>query len=259
MKQLIINADDYGRTPEINKAIIDAFKNGIVSDMSMLATCEAGFSDACKKEYMDLFKKKAGVHVSLTLGKPLTEEMRKCSYFCDKEGCFYSKMPRKKGVIMSKKMIRLVTDEFNAQIQRINNGNWEITHIDSHQHIHFRPAILKALLLSCKENDIRIVRISNTNKTRAIMRIVAKWVNWKIHSFGIKTTDYFGSYKMLNEVVDDEECKVCEILCHPMYNSEGVLIDKTSKLNADECVPLNQIIDSIPFEYEMASFNMLFK
>ena len=45
MKQLIVNADDLGLTPAVNRGVVRAFQDGIVTSASLLVTGSA-FEDA---------------------------------------------------------------------------------------------------------------------------------------------------------------------------------------------------------------------
>ena len=42
MKKIIINADDYGRNEQINKAIAESFQKEMISDVSVMTTCADG-------------------------------------------------------------------------------------------------------------------------------------------------------------------------------------------------------------------------
>ncbi len=78
-KKLVINADDYGLTEEANKAVIECFTRGAVTDMSLLAVGDS-FEHAVKLARENNINK-IGVHLALTGPfKPLTPVIFSKSY-----------------------------------------------------------------------------------------------------------------------------------------------------------------------------------
>ena len=83
---MIINADDFGYSKSVNKAITDCFKQNLINrttimvnmpytEEAVLLAKENGFSDC------------VGLHINLTEGKALSEECAK-SELCDENGYF---------------------------------------------------------------------------------------------------------------------------------------------------------------------------
>ena len=71
-KQLILNADDFGMTKELNKAVLDGFNNGFLSSASLCANGNA-FSAAVNDILPDCQGLGIGVHLNVIEGKPLTD------------------------------------------------------------------------------------------------------------------------------------------------------------------------------------------
>ncbi|MBQ1453116.1 MAG: ChbG/HpnK family deacetylase [Ruminococcus sp.] len=79
-KQIIINADDYGLNERNSKAIAQAFENGLITNTTVLANGEyldEALALAREKNFFD----KLGVHLNLTEGEPLTEDIKSCPRF----------------------------------------------------------------------------------------------------------------------------------------------------------------------------------
>lgn len=77
-KQVIINGDDFGYSPGVNQGIITAYSEGILTSTTALANCLAG--NETLNQLSAKFKKPPigiGVHLNLTLGKPLAPEVWK--------------------------------------------------------------------------------------------------------------------------------------------------------------------------------------
>lgn len=238
--KVIVNADDYGLNENVNSAIIDAISLGMVTDTSILATVEEGFSLAVTQERLKILKYSAGVHLTLTVGKPLTEEMRKDPSFCDADGYFLDHLPYK--VHLSKTQRRNIELEFLAQIHKIKDAGLFISHLDSHQHIHYRPTLYSIIIKCCKAENIRFIRRPKTFSS-TFKDSVYSFFLCTIYGFnGLRFTDYFIDYRWIPSLPKDNN-KTVEVMCHPVYNSKLLIVDKIKKNTIDECELLeNHII-----------------
>ncbi|MDD3140364.1 MAG: ChbG/HpnK family deacetylase [Lachnospiraceae bacterium] len=73
---IIVNADDYGYSHEINIAVKEGFAQGILNRASILMN--ASFTEeAIRMAFENGYADKIGLHLNLTLGNPLSEEARK--------------------------------------------------------------------------------------------------------------------------------------------------------------------------------------
>ena len=86
MKQLIINSDDYGRTPDISRGIREAHLNGVVTSTTCMMNIPTTAEDVAiaLKETPELAM---GVHLVLTMGRPITRET--ASSITDENGNFF--------------------------------------------------------------------------------------------------------------------------------------------------------------------------
>ena len=70
MKQLIVNADDFGLTLGVSKGIVDAHREGIVRSTTLMANGAAfGTAVSISRRTPGLG---IGVHLNLTTGKPVS-------------------------------------------------------------------------------------------------------------------------------------------------------------------------------------------
>ena len=71
MKRLIINSDDYGRTPEISRGIREAHLRGVVTSTTCMMNIPTTAEDiaVALKETPSLGM---GVHLVLTMGRPIS-------------------------------------------------------------------------------------------------------------------------------------------------------------------------------------------
>ena len=126
--KLIINADDFGLTNGVTYGIYDAIKNGIVTSTTMMVnTLASELAAELVKSDPEL---KVGLHLNLSLGKPLTV----CKSLVDKNGNFIKPKELKKDEQYDEEE---VYREFEAQyVKFILLTGKEPMHIDSHLYLH---------------------------------------------------------------------------------------------------------------------------
>lgn len=242
---VIINADDYGRSLNINRAIIDAIKQRLVTDTSMMATIDEGFQDACKKEYKDCIDSKLGIHFSLTLGNPLTDTMRMDKALCDDNGEFLKVFGN--SIDWSKERKRVLYGELCAQVEKIREAGFTITHADSHQHVHLTHAILPVFIKCCKDMKIPVLRLKVSYHDRLKQRIGHLFEKYLYKFYGLKSIDNFSAPDIFTQADYCEGDYITEIMTHPIYNSRNEIANKVSRASTDDCGILReQLKDVIP-------------
>ena len=74
IKRLIVNADDFGITSEVSRAIVEAHQKGIVTSTTILANCD----DKVLEEAVELSKQNPnlgiGAHLVLTMRAPILKD-----------------------------------------------------------------------------------------------------------------------------------------------------------------------------------------
>src|SRR5271166_5119504 len=158
MKRLIINADDFGLAPGVNRAIVELGQAGALSSTTLMATAPY-FSPAV---YMAFAQPglAVGCHVVLVDGSPCLRpgevpsllDSLDSSGFRITVGSFISDLLR--GRIREEEM----EAEAVAQIRRIQSSGLTVSHIDSHKHLHAFPRVLAPLLRAASHCGVRCVR-----------------------------------------------------------------------------------------------------
>jgi predicted glycoside hydrolase/deacetylase ChbG (UPF0249 family) len=158
MKRLIINADDFGLAPGVNRAIVELQEAGALSSATLMATAPY-FSPAV---YMAFAQPglAVGCHVVLVDGVPARrlEEVpsllapANSSSFRTTVGGFLRDLVR--GRIREQE----IEAEAIAQIQRIQSSGLTVSHIDSHKHVHAFPRVLAPLLRAARHCGVHCVR-----------------------------------------------------------------------------------------------------
>ena len=156
MKQLILNADDFGMTLGVNEGIIRAHCEGILTSATLMANGEA-FDDAVERARAN---KELGVgcHLVLVGGKCVATKDSVAS-LVDAGGNLPDSLPLFVAKISSG-IIRIeeIERELRAQIGRVRAAGIEPTHLDTHKHTHAHPRVMEALGKVAKECGIARVR-----------------------------------------------------------------------------------------------------
>lgn len=157
MKNLIINADDFGLHPFINQAIIQGHRQGCITSTSIMPTGSA-FEDAVKLG-LQTPTLGVGVHLTLVAEKPLLD-LSKVKTLVAQNGQFLQDHI----AFIRKFMLRQIDLneiclELAVQIERVIDTGLVITHLDSHQHLHVFPGIIDVVLHLAEKYKIKALRI----------------------------------------------------------------------------------------------------
>lgn len=214
----IINADDFGRTETVNEAIAEGFRLGYLTRTTIMVNmpyCEAAVKLAMEKGFFD----KVGLHINLTSGYPLTEEIRGSQNFCDADGNFTGKIFRDRKIrfILSESDKRAVAKEVRAQIEKYNKLGFTLKHADSHGHVHTFPALLGIVIKELEIAEFFSLRISTNLSSTGLKKIYKSVINKRINLFNKNCCDYFDAYKQVLKVKDQlrEKNLICEVMLHP--------------------------------------------
>ena len=154
MRRLIVNADDFGLTAGVNRAIIEGNHSGIVTSATLMANAKA--TDAAIGLARTQPSLKTGCHVVLIDGVPLASNLPSLT---DGSPRFRSSLKQfalaaTRGQIAADEIQR----EVEAQIRKLQSCGVTITHVDSHKHTHMFPCVLRPMLRAAKACGIRAVR-----------------------------------------------------------------------------------------------------
>lgn len=157
MKKLIVNADDFGLHNCVNQAIIKGHLEGCITSTSLMPTGMA-FEDAVNLT-AHAPTLGVGVHLTLVAEKPLLD-CEKVKSLVDSNGYFSKEYMSFIGKLFLGKIdLREVYLELSAQIERVHQSGINITHIDSHQHLHVLPGIIDIAVDLAKKYGIKAIRI----------------------------------------------------------------------------------------------------
>ncbi len=217
--RLIVNADDFGFTHDVNEGILESHLHGIVRSTSLMSN-GAAFEDAVhlakENEQLDV-----GCHLMLVQGEsvscpgsPLAPTLLK----------FLTQMPSREFLLQ----------EFRAQIERLLVFGIHPSHLDTHKHVHVIPRVLEAVLTVADEYGIQWIRRPFDMPFGVLQGWKRTCLSIAMHSFAIafdksmnkaasSTTDYFTGFALtgalhkqnLLELLAQLPQGVGEFVCHP--------------------------------------------
>ena len=232
-QQLIVNADDFGHSVAINRAILDSIQRLEVSNASLMVNL-AGFDDAVESiKSGRIHSTRLGLHINLTEGVSLTHAIRSCPAFCDASGHFIYGRDKAMFVLSSVEKAA-VLEEIEAQVRKFRLTGAFPAHIDSHHHIHTEPAIILLVIQIARKYNIPRIRIArNTGTSQNLLKKAYRLLlnTYLRYGSGLKVTDYFGNMEDLSgkSRATIARGKLVEIMIHPMINHRQELVDSDNK------------------------------
>jgi len=174
LKQLIVNADDLGLTPGVNRGILRAFQDGIVTSASLLVTGSA-FEEAValarQNPELDV-----GLHLTLVeeravLGREILPTL------VDETGRF----PHTSGEFFRRTVLGGISwdeveREIAAQIARFQKTGLRLSHLDSHQHLHMFPPVFQIVRRLTRRIDNVWIRNSAGPWRKSPGILMGRWV-----------------------------------------------------------------------------------
>lgn len=154
LREVIINADDLGFAPGVNRGIVEAHEAGTLSSASMLVNTPA-FHQAAALVRERVPALGVGLHLNLLVGRPLSNVPTLAN---PRTGSFYSLAELTRRALLGGVSASDVRHECDAQIAALVSEGIAISHLDSHRHAHALPGILPAVLASALAAGVRIVR-----------------------------------------------------------------------------------------------------
>jgi hopanoid biosynthesis associated protein HpnK len=246
VKQLIVNADDFGYTRGVNRAIIHAFRNGIVTSTSLLANGSA-FEDAVALAKLEPGLD-VGCHLNLVEGTPLspTEQI---PHLVAENGKFYSASRLALRLFGGAVPAAELELECSAQIEKLIQAGIRPSHLDSHQHTHLHPRVAGAVANVASRYSIGWVRRPFENywvrkiSGLRLRRAISMSVGWlgprferRLAAQGLRMPDFFTGFELtgrwtkqaLEETLAALRPGITELMCHPGYCDAELEGAKTS-------------------------------
>ncbi len=157
MGRLILNADDFGLTAGVNRAILELHRAGVLTSASLMANGAA--TDEAIELALATPSLGVGCHVVLVDGEPMLGAHNLPTLIDIHTGRFHPTL----GAFLKLSLTgRIRSSEIEAetaaQIALLQKRGLQLTHIDTHKHTHMFPAVLRPVLRAARAAGIRAVR-----------------------------------------------------------------------------------------------------
>jgi chitin disaccharide deacetylase len=270
VKRLIINADDFGLAPGVNRAIVELQQAGALSSTTLMSSAPY-FSPAVYLAFAQPALA-VGCHIVLVDGSPLLRAGEVPSLLDPRRPTSLSLRSTVGSFLRDLMRGRIREQEIEAeaiaQIQRIQSSGVTVSHIDSHKHVHVFPRVLAPLLRAAQHCRVDCVRnpfepLWSLRATRG----ATMWRRVEVHAMrsqrrafsrlaaehGILTTD--GSIGVLATGSLDEQVLqslfhampggTWELVCHPGY-CDRALEQTPTRLLASRDVERGALLNVVP-------------
>jgi predicted glycoside hydrolase/deacetylase ChbG (UPF0249 family) len=228
-RHVVVNADDFGMSVNINRAILEAFQKGLISSATMIVKMPA-FEDACQLIRRHGLQRRVGLHLNFTDGTPLTSAIAAYPRFCDASGFW---LPRRKILRLTRKEALALEAEIAAQVQACQQNGFTPTHWDSHHHMHAEPGIVPVVIRMAKRLGVKAIRLGINCGAgregasafhRALASAYRSMYNSRLKFHGLARTKYFGDARDTRDILRNTRADA-EVMVHPMFDGSGRLVD----------------------------------
>ncbi|AXC10562.1 Cellobiose phosphotransferase system YdjC-like protein [Acidisarcina polymorpha] len=271
MKRLIINADDFGLTAGVNRAVLELARAGVLTSATLMAKA----SDTAEAAEAALRRPNlaVGCHVVLVDGTPVSApdaiptlidpgSSRENPRFRSTLNAFISDLLR--GRIREAD----IETEAVAQIRRLQQLDIAVSHVDTHKHTHAFPRVLRPLLRAAVLRHVACIRnpfepewsVAATGSASLLRRLQVRALQTQRRYFlaaaehiGVFTTG--GSIGVLaTGTLDSSTLRrllaampegTWELVCHPGYADDALRAAGTRLLVSRE-VERQALLDTVP-------------
>jgi predicted glycoside hydrolase/deacetylase ChbG (UPF0249 family) len=267
--RLIINADDFGLTPGVNRAIAELHQAKVLTSTTLMATGPA-FDNAVTIARANPTLG-VGCHVVLTDGFPASPPESIPSLLgADGKNFRPSFVDFIQALLRRKIREDEIEREALAQVQKLQRAGIHVTHLDSHKHTHLFPAVVRPLLRIAERCSIPAIRypfeqswslaLDHGNRIRRLqVKLLGRLKTYFEHqpqirdthvlttdgTIGISATgNLYGEtlHQILHAMPAEGTFELC---CHPGYNDSD-LARITTRLRAHRDIERNALLTEVP-------------
>lgn len=218
VKRLVVNADDFGFTPDVNEGILRSHLEGIVRSTSLMANGPAfGHAVRIAHQHPSLG---VGCHLTLVQGESVASPG--------------TQLPRSaRSLLANPPTLHEALREFQAQIEALLDHGIQPSHLDTHQHVHLLPVVLEAVATLADRFRIPWIRkpfdtpLGIAPVLRAGLALAIR--PWRIpfeerlRRAHCRTSDYFAGFvgtgamdaRWLVALLPGLPAGIGELMCHP--------------------------------------------
>ncbi|MDE2293282.1 MAG: hopanoid biosynthesis-associated protein HpnK [Elusimicrobia bacterium] len=254
VRRLVVTADDFGLSSEVNAAVLEAYRHGILSAASLMAGGPA-FEEAVAlaKAAPGLA---VGLHLALVEADPVLPP-RSIPDLVDARGRLRSDLARVGAAVFFSPRVRAQAEaECRAQFERFASSGLPFDHVNGHNHFHIHPTVAGIVCRLAREFRVPAVRVPAQSwrglpwAQAGMAAVMAPWTALARRRFaasGLACNDAL--YGLFETGAMDEAAwlsvagrlgeGVTEVYCHPATATRGVLAaEMPGYRHADELAAL---------------------
>ncbi len=231
---LVVNADDFGFWPSIDRAILRSARDGIVTSASVIPTGDTvGGVTSLRDVGVGI-----GVHLTVVGGGTPLLRSSEIPSLVDRDGRF----PLTWRALVAR-LLRGRLDpadlerEWSAQIDAVHAHGVAITHLDTHQNVHLWPAVGAVTVGLARRYGIPVVRVPRTAGRSPFaggVRLLSRRLEQRATRAGLATTgasvglDEAGGMHgaVLESALERLACSraaAVDLICHPGEAGDAIL------------------------------------
>ena len=242
---LIITADDFGMSPEVNEAVEEAHRRGVLTCASLVIAGDAA-EDALRRARR-MPNLGVGLHLAI-VAAPNAAPAKDIPDLMAKDGSGLGFSPALTGarLAVSKPLLRQARAEMLAQFEAFRRSGLSLDHVDGHWHVHQQPPLVSLICEMARAFEVRAARfprepvfvawraagrIDLTSRLSDAMmhRPILWWMRSRLRRAGIGANDWFfgksdgGSLTLerLLNIVQSLPPGISEIGLHPAVGPWG--------------------------------------
>ncbi|MDA0305955.1 MAG: hopanoid biosynthesis-associated protein HpnK [Proteobacteria bacterium] len=225
MRNLIVTADDFGISKEVNEAVESAHKNGILTATSLMVG--EPFAEDAVRRARDMPDLGVGLHIALSRAHPVSPP-DKIPDLVDHAGNLRS------GLLgagfrfyFSPSARRQLEAEITAQFEAFAKTGLPLDHVNAHNHLHLHPTVLGLMLKIGKQFGMKSIRWPKDNNSTGLgASFLAPWLGLMksrlrkhtiAHNDVLLGLDETGSLdaNTLISMIEGLSDQTAELMCHP--------------------------------------------
>jgi len=225
---LVVNADDFGLTDGVSRAIVRGHREGVVTSASILAVARS--FDLAASLARDVPALGLGAHLAMVGEDPPLLSAREIPTLVDSTGSFpLSWRTVTRRLALGRVDPADIRREFVAQLDRIAGIGVPITHVDSHQHLHLWPSVGRVVVDLAAGQGIAVVRRPRSARLVGVgagVALLSRALRRRIERAGLMATaDYAGldeagrvdpaTFARTLDALDRRGAATAEINVHP--------------------------------------------
>ena len=263
--RLIVNADDFGMTAGVNRAVAELHAAGALTSTTLMA-CGAAFQDAVRIAH-EQPTLGIGCHIVLVDGTPTGATWNGSSLLAP-NGAFTTSMADFATAIAARyTKPEHIEREVEAQIGKLQDAGINVTHVDTHKHTHLLPTVARAVMRGARRMGMQRIRnpfepawcsaLSPAPVSRRVpfrlLHNLSGFFDRLLAEEGLRSTDASlgliatGSLTtaVLQRILNAAPAGEYELVCHPGYNDADLDQMKT-KLRASREVERDALLAVVP-------------